>query len=491
MATVKFARAQLLRRPNFRDWYLPLVLVVAAAIVVRILLMTGYPSAIYAAYDELRFARIPGYPHHATLFGDSWVPAGYPAFLLTARAITNWLPFTIFLQHVIGIATGLLVYALMRRASAPRWLALLPAAVVLFDSDQLWTEHVLLSEVLFTFFVTAGLYAAVRAWQQDASRVWLVASGVLLALSGLTRNVGVILPVVVAIWSLFVTRGRWRARATSAGLVVLPAAAVVVLYLVTVSLANGESGLTEMGGWNLYGRVGQFADCQKFTPPKGTERFCEGTPPGRRGGPFFYVWDPGSPARQVTGQVVEAANAGPPGRFARAAIIAQPLDYARAVTKDMVRFVDPTVGTDRANAGEEVLAFDFARGSPYIQSFVPQLRQKYTGVGERTTLVSLFESYQHVFVPGSLGITLLILLSLAGLVFGRGPARSVAALLGATAFLLCLASVATWSYDVRYAVPPLGALAGCAALGGLAITQRVAEARAARGEEAWWPATAR
>src|SRR4029079_14674258 len=119
---------------------------------------------------------------------------------LTARAITNWLPFTIFLQHVIGIATGLLVYALMRRASETRWLALLPAAVVLFDSDQLWSEHVLLSEVLFTFFVTAGLYAAVRAWQQDASRVWLVASGVLLALSGLTRNVGVILPVVVAIW---------------------------------------------------------------------------------------------------------------------------------------------------------------------------------------------------------------------------------------------------------------------------------------------------
>jgi hypothetical protein len=364
MAPVKFARAQLLRRPSLRDWYLPLVLVVAAAIVVRILLMTGYPSALYAANDELRFARIPGYPHHPTLFGDSWVPAGYPAFLLTARAITTWLPFTIALQHIVGLATGLLMYALIRRAGAPRWLALLPAAVVLFDSDQLWTEHVLLSEVLFTFFVTAGLYAAVRAWQQDASRLWLVASGVLMALSGLTRNVGVLLPLVVGIWFLFVTRGRWQARLRSAVLVVLPAAVVIVLYLVTASLANGESGLTEMGGWNLYGRVGQFADCHKFTPPKGTQRLCEATPPGQRGGPFFYVWDPGSPARQVTGQLVEASNAGPPGRFARAAILAQPLDYVRAVTKDMVRFVDPTVGTDRASAGEEVLAFDFSRSSP-------------------------------------------------------------------------------------------------------------------------------
>jgi len=91
MATVKFARAQLLRRPNFRDWYLPLVLVVAAAIVVRILLMTGYPSAIYAANDELRFARIPGYPHHATLFGDSWVPAGYPAFAIHPEGDINFL----------------------------------------------------------------------------------------------------------------------------------------------------------------------------------------------------------------------------------------------------------------------------------------------------------------------------------------------------------------------------------------------------------------
>lgn len=490
MASVKSARAQLLRRPSFGDWYLPLVLVVAAAIIVRILLMTGYPSALYAANDELRFARIPGYPHHPTLFGDSWVPAGYPAFLLTARAVTTWLPFTIFLQHVVGLATGLLVYALIRRAGAPRWLALLPAAVVLLDSDQLWTEHVLLSEVLFTFFVTAGLYAAVRAWRQDASPVWLVASGVLMALSGLTRNVGVILPVIVAVWLLFVLRGRWHSRARSAGLVVLPAAAVIVLYVVTASLANGESGLTEMGGWNLYGRVGQFADCQKFTPPKGTERFCEATPPDRRSGPFFYVWDPGSPARQATGQRVEADNAGPPGRFARAAILGQPLSYARAVTKDMVRFVDPTVGTDRANAGEEVLPFDFSRSSPYTQQFVATLRQKYTGVGERNTFVSFFESYQRVLVPGSLGITLLILLSLAGLAFGRGPARSVAALLGVTAFVLCLASVATWSYDIRYAVPPLGALSGCAALGGLALAGRVAETRRARGEEAWWPATA-
>jgi 4-amino-4-deoxy-L-arabinose transferase-like glycosyltransferase len=293
-----------------------------------------------------------------------------------------------------------------------------------------------------------------------------------MALSALTRNVGLILPIVVAVWFLFVTRGRWQARARSAGLVVLPAAAVIVLYLVTASLANGESGLTEMGGWNLYGRVGQFADCHKFTPPKGTQRLCEATPPGQRPGPFFYVWETGSPARLVTGQRVEADNAGPPGRFARAAILAQPLDYARAVTKDMVRFIDPTVGTDRANSGTQVLDFGFDKNSQYTQGFESTLRQRYTGVGQRATFVTLFRSYQHVLVPGGLGITLLILLSLSGLAFGRGPARSVAALLGVTAFLLCLGSVATWGYDIRYAVPPLGALAGCAALGWLSLANR-------------------
>jgi Dolichyl-phosphate-mannose-protein mannosyltransferase len=490
MASVKFARVLPLRRPSFRDWYLPLVLLVVAAVIVRILLMTGYPSAVYAANDELRFARVPGYPHDTGLFGDTWVPAGYPAFLLVARAITSWLPFTIALQHVVGLLTGLRVYATLRRASAPRWLALLPAAVVLLDSDQLWTEHVVLSEVLFTFFVTAGLYAAVRAWQSGSSTRWLVASGLLMALSGLTRNVGLALPLVVAIWALFVTRGRWTARLRSGALVVLPAAALIAMYVVTANVANGAPGLTEMAGWNLYGRVGQFANCKKFTPPAGTARFCDSTPPAIRSGPFFYVWNPGSPARAATGQRVEADNAGAPGRFARAAIIGQPLDYARVVVKDMVRFVDPTVGTDRPESGDESLSFDFAP-NPYSDNIEAALRQKYSGVGQNTSLRSLFESYDRVFTPGSLGIALLALLSVAGVVFGRGRARSPAVLLTASALVLYLGSVATWSYDSRYGVPPLGALAGCAALGGLALASRAAQTSTESERGTPWPATAR
>jgi len=76
---------------------------------------------------------------------------------------------------------------------------------------------------------------------------------------------------------------------------------------------------------------------------------------------------------------------------------------------------------------------------------------------------SWFDSYQHALTLGSLGISLHAMLSFGGLLFGRGTARRVAALLAA----------------------------GCAALGGLARAIRMTESRGAQGEETWWPAAAR
>ncbi len=64
---------------------------------------------------------------------DSSRPGGYALFLRFGHALSAQLSYTIVLQHLLGIATALLLYLAVGRATGSRWLGLLPAAVVLFD----------------------------------------------------------------------------------------------------------------------------------------------------------------------------------------------------------------------------------------------------------------------------------------------------------------------------------------------------------------------
>ena len=73
------------------------------------------------------------------------------------------LEFTIALQHLLGIATGLILYAAVRRLGAPVWAGVLAAAAVLLSLDQIFLEHAVMNETVFTFLFALALYAAVRA----------------------------------------------------------------------------------------------------------------------------------------------------------------------------------------------------------------------------------------------------------------------------------------------------------------------------------------
>jgi hypothetical protein len=433
--------------------------------------MAGHQTSFFGFNDTLRFLRVPGYGHSDELFGDTWMPAGYPAFLETLRFFTDRLPFTIAVQHLLGLASGLLIYLATRRSGAPRWLALLPAAVVMFAADQLYLEHTLLAETLFTFFITAGLYATIRASRADEQAAWAVGAGLLFGLAALTRSVALLLPLIAAGWLAFATRGPRRIRLRAAALAGVPAVVLVAAYLATASLAGGVAGLTDMAGWNLYGRVAQFSDCTRFDPPDGTERFCESTPPERRGGPFFYIWNPASHGRQVVAQRVEPETGEEPGRFARAAVLGQPWDYARAVGKDLVRFADPSVGVDRPESGNTRLDF-YTLPNDYERNIARHVDETYHGLSDARPLRSVFDTYQRIFSATGLVIVLLAGATGVGLLFGRGRARLAALLFAACALELYLGSVSTWSYDVRYGVPPLGALAAAAALGGVALAER-------------------
>src|SRR5437763_13611977 len=172
---------------NWRELrYKPFLILLGTGLFLRILLMLLYFPAIMIFVDSPRYARINSWP----LFGDFWMPAGYPMLLQLLHAISNQLWVTIAFQHLLGASTGAFVFLALRRLGIARWIACLPAAVPLLSGDQLFQEHTVMSDFLFTSLAIAGVCLGVRGLVPELHLGWAAAGSVLLGAAGFTRNIG-------------------------------------------------------------------------------------------------------------------------------------------------------------------------------------------------------------------------------------------------------------------------------------------------------------
>ena len=87
---------------------------------------------------------------------SQWHPAGYPVFLWLLMPFHALLLVTT-VQHLMGIATAVAVYALLRRWDLPGWGATLAACPVLFDSRQITLESSILPDVLYGLLLVAAV----------------------------------------------------------------------------------------------------------------------------------------------------------------------------------------------------------------------------------------------------------------------------------------------------------------------------------------------
>jgi hypothetical protein len=218
--------------------------------------------------------------------GDMWTTglhtAGYPLFLADLHAIIPTAWFAIGAQHLFGLASAVLVWLTVRRAGAPRLAALMPAAVVALNGDEMFLEHSFLSESLFIMLTSICLYSSARATGPPNVR-WAAVAGLALAFADVVRLTALPLLPLLVLWLLLGTGGRWRERARAAAVSLACIAAVVGGYALVQERHTGVLTLTTpAGAWNLYARVAPFADCTKFTPPPGTAALCEKTPPAQR-----------------------------------------------------------------------------------------------------------------------------------------------------------------------------------------------------------------
>ena len=93
-----------------------------------------------------------------------------PAAVLDASALLAWLrtePGESIVQHALGIISGLLLFDVVRRSGVPRAWGLIPAAVVMLGGAELLLEHTILSDPLFIFLVTLGLWLCVLTWTRS------------------------------------------------------------------------------------------------------------------------------------------------------------------------------------------------------------------------------------------------------------------------------------------------------------------------------------
>jgi hypothetical protein len=475
-----------------RRWVVALF---AIGVLLRLAVMALYSTVVLIYYggDTTRYARIPvsGY---SSLFSDPNSPAGYPLFLEVVRALDRSVVFTIGIQHAMGLATAALLLVLVRRSGAPLWVGLIPAAVVLFSGDFLFLETALLTETLWMLFIAGGLCAAMCARGSRHSLRWLVLAGTLLALATLVRSLALPLAIPVAVWAMWELGGSWKRRLIVSVAVVLPVAALVGGYTIVASQNGGYAGLTEMGGFNLYARVGQFANCRDFAPPKGTRGLCETTPSSEREGPFYYSFGGPSAPMYRSGFEADPTDSKVLGKFADAAIEHQPGEYLQAVIKELSRYVAADSIVVRPDSGTGPSQMSFASENPANQGQTPallshELSANYsdvsTGPPDQGTR-ELLGAYQEVFRLSGLPTIILIALSIAGICVSGGTERRTILLFFCIAAYLYVVPVAISSYDVRYGVPAGMVLSVAGALGAWVLVRGIGRTSAMNGRVPGW-----
>ncbi|WP_345557500.1 hypothetical protein [Nonomuraea rosea] len=308
---VSLVRDGLVRR---HGWFLA---VLALGTALRALAMLGYRPALW--FPDT-------YTYVVTVFKprpDLVRPAGYSIFLKLLE------PFHAFglvaaVHHLLGLATGVLIYRLARRA--PRWLATLATVPVLLDAYQVELEHLLVSDTLFMFLVVAAV-----ALCSTARPATIAAIGLLLAAATLTRTVGQPLIVVLAAW--FVLRRRVRL----AGVLLAAALVPILAYGAWFYATYQRVGIVGANGAFLYARTMAFADCAKMDPPADLKVLCDPRPPEQRPPSQEYIWAKDAPLVLLPGITFTKENDDLAARFAMLAITRQPLDYAASVLTELGR----------------------------------------------------------------------------------------------------------------------------------------------------------
>jgi hypothetical protein len=407
---------------------------------------------------------------NANPFLDPQHPAGSALILRALGAVTREIAVIVSLQHLIGVASALLLGAGVRRITGSTWAGLLPAAIILIDPDEVFLEHSIMSESWEVLATSVGLYAAVRAFDgPDSWRVWPVLTGLALGIAATIRTAA--LPIVgVTALALLVgergTRKRWRAPIVVAG-----TAAIVLLAFAGANAKFGDRfGIAPSPGWYLYGRVAQFADCNRFTPPPGTAALCQRTPVSKRQSGYYYMFDPKAPATRLFGTFgTFGKDDSLIGGWAKRALQAQFGDFLSTAWSYLRSYYVPSSRPARLKSStglDPQLDFTYAGNVFYVAAGLDALKAffKPFSLHRLGWGLSVLREWQLVVRFGATALFLTTILTLIGPVIGPRRSRVGVILFGLGGLSLIGAPALTGTYSGRHTVTMAGLLMAAAAI---------------------------
>lgn len=318
----------------------PFLAVLAVAAVLRVIVMLGYPQAMFFndSYNYMTDA--------VTRSPDIVRSDGYPLFLWFLLPFHS-LALITALQALAGLAMGAGIYAVLRRRGLPWWGATIPALPVLFDVFELELEHMIAADVLFYALITAVL--VLLCWWDRPPLAIAVIVGLAVGYATLVRTVGEPLLIIILV-AMAARRMGWRRIVATAVAGIVP----VFGYMLWFHAHTGQFALNSSTGTFLYSRVQSFADCNRMNPPADLRVLCDPRAVADRPISQEYLWSNTTPLAKLTGRnnvhrftpQIESLTM----RFAERAILAQPLGYIKVVAKDTLR----TFGWVRASDPQNV-----------------------------------------------------------------------------------------------------------------------------------------
>ncbi|HEX6449392.1 MAG TPA: hypothetical protein VF060_08020 [Trebonia sp.] len=449
-------------REAVRHW--PMGTLLAGGVALRAAATVAYRSALV-------YIDTPRYLGHDERGLD---PLGYRYLMLKPLlALHAGLTGVAIAQHLLGLALGIGIYALVLKRGAPRILAAIAAAPVLLDAYQVQAEQLIMPDVLFEVLLFAA--AMLILWPAEEVRTGARVAGaaLILGIAATVRQVGELAVIPLAGYALAVPAqyqlrraGGGRAEAaptrtaTARGAGVLTALGVFALPVVaymTLSAAVLGTGfrLSNMDDAYLYARFAHAADCATLRVPGEERALCPTAKPS--------VDDL---ATAADSPLYRYGNGALVARFDEAVLAQQPLRVAADVTRDAATLFALTRDT------AQIARWQFQPAYPVYQAADRAVLG--TGVPRADPALSAALRWYQLhggFTPGPLLLAFLI----SGTVSAVSPrtprSLRLTTAVGVAFALATVGGADLYEFSWRYQLPALVTLPAAGVLGAMALVK--------------------
>lgn len=451
------ASAGLLRR----HWLAALLL--AAGLVLRLLAQFTYRPALFYI-DSVKYLYT----------SDGNDPEGYKLPLRAILLVGNFNS-VVAIQHLLGLVMAVVIYVLLLRRGAPRWLAALAIAPILLDAYQLQNEQTIMPGTWFEALIVAGI--AILLWHRGVSWRRVAAAGIVLGTSATVAQVGEALLPAAAVFVLAAAGGGWRQAIGKAAVVCAAFALPILVYCTGSYLITGNFFLSHQGVTSLYGRTAAAVDCSTIKLPPAERGLCP-TKAQQARGDDWLEFAANAPVQRYYNDLPRAEVDSLVTNFSHRVLRQQPLRVLAAYGRDVLKLY----AVDRVTAPGDppISRWQFQTSFPY---FIPHATPSIVGTAVNRfgggkpavwhPVAAFLRSYQldGGYTPGPL-LALFTLTGLLGSVAVLRRRASEATHQLALACLLFFASAVSLTlvsdlfvFSWRYQLPALVTVVPAGALG--------------------------